>query len=59
MKGIYLYTANDSLTHYVGGRPIIHKDSITASYYYLDSHATRKREENRVGLEGFFSYKTI
>ncbi|KAL2207841.1 hypothetical protein CC79DRAFT_1368699 [Sarocladium strictum] len=31
--------------------------TITASHYSLDSHAARKREPNRVGLDGFFSYR--
>lgn len=32
------------------------RTTITASHYSLDSHAARKREPGRVGLDGFFSY---
>ncbi len=39
------------------GRPAIHRTSITASHYALDSHAVRKREPRRVHLDGFFSYR--
>ncbi|MEI7767040.1 MAG: FAD-dependent oxidoreductase [Phycisphaerae bacterium] len=58
MQGRHLFTAHDALPIAPGLRPPIHADSITASHYALDSHATRKREANRVHLEGFFSYKT-
>jgi hypothetical protein len=34
----------------------VYKDSITASHYALDSHAHRKREPNRVHLDGFLSH---
>jgi hypothetical protein len=55
MKGKYIFTANDALPT-KDGRPPIHKDSITASHYALDSHAVRKREPGRAHLDGFLSY---
>ncbi len=58
MKGLYLFKAQDALPFRNNERPEIHKDSITASHYSLDSHACRKREPNRVHLEGFFNIKT-
>ncbi|KAL6849595.1 hypothetical protein ACO1O0_009136 [Amphichorda felina] len=36
--------------------PLVHRTSITASHYALDSHAVRRREPGRAHLEGFFSY---
>lgn len=39
-------------------RPPVHADSITASHYFLDSHAVRKREEGKISLDGIFSYPT-
>lgn len=56
LEGTYLFTANDVLPETSGGRPRVLEQSITASHYALDSHATRKREEGRVHLEGFFSH---
>lgn len=58
MKGQYVFKAQDALSTEKTERPPIHKDSITASHYSLDSHACRKREPNRVHLEGFFNIKT-
>lgn len=49
MKGRYIFTAHDSLPG-KDGKPPLHKDSITASHYPLDSHAARKRERGRVHL---------
>jgi hypothetical protein len=40
-------------------RAPIHKDSITASHYAIDSHAVRKREPNRVHLDGFLGLALI
>ena len=56
--GEYLFTAHDVLPVKTGSRPPVHRDSITASHYALDSHAVRKREANRVHLDGFFSWPT-
>lgn len=57
--GEHVFTAHDALPlRKSSGRPPIYKDSITASHYELDSHAVRKREPNRVHLDGFFSYPT-
>jgi len=58
IEGEYLFTAHDSIPTQPDGRPPIHKTSITASHYALDSHAVRKREPGRVHLDGFFSYPT-
>ena len=55
MEGKYIFTANDALPT-KSGRPPVHKDSITASHYALDSHAVRKREPGRAHLDGFLSY---
>ena len=53
--GEYLFTAHDALS--MRGKPE-HMTSITASHYALDSHAVRKRELDRIHLDGFFSYRT-
>lgn len=55
MEGEYLFTARDALPVKPNGRPPVHRNSITASHYPLDSHAVRKREPGRVHLDGFFS----
>lgn len=57
-EGMYFFTAKDALPVAEGQRPPLHKESITASHYALDSHAARKREEGRVHLDGFISYPT-
>lgn len=57
-EGMYFFTAKDALPVAVDKRPPLHVNSITASHYALDSHATRKREEGRVHLDGFISYPT-
>lgn len=60
IMGEYLFTAHDALPiDGIAGnhRPPVHRDSITASHYHLDSHACRKREPDRIALEGFFSLK--
>ncbi|GAA4311762.1 FAD-dependent oxidoreductase [Compostibacter hankyongensis] len=58
MRGRYFFTAGDARPEQPGKRPPLHKDSITASHYAIDSHAVRKREEGRVHLDGFLSYGT-
>lgn len=58
MKGRYFFTANDALPTSEGGRPPLHKSSITASHYSVDSHGVRKREAGRVHLDGYLSYTT-
>lgn len=55
-EGVYFFTAKDAIPVFEGGRPPIHKTSITASHYALDSHAVRKREKGRIHLDGFLSY---
>ena len=55
-EGEYFFTANDALGRFPGERPVVHKSSVTASHYMLDSHAVLKREKGRVHLDGFFSY---
>ncbi len=57
-EGEYFFTAKDAIPVSEGKRPPLHATSITASHYALDSHAVRKREEDRVHLEGFLSYPT-
>ncbi|HYG74267.1 MAG TPA: FAD-dependent oxidoreductase [Planctomycetota bacterium] len=58
IEGEYLFTAHDSLPVTKTGRPPLHASSITASHYAIDSHAIRKREPNRVHLDGFLSHAT-
>lgn len=55
-EGLYFFTANDATAVAPGKRPIVHSSSITASHYALDSHAVRKRETEKVHLDGFLSY---
>jgi hypothetical protein len=57
-EGMYFFTAQDALPVSPGRRPPLHASSITASHYALDSHAVRKRENNRIHLDGFLSYPT-
>jgi len=56
IMGEYLFTAHDTLPVSKGGRPPVHRDSITASSYNLDSHAVRKREAGMLNLDGIFSW---
>jgi hypothetical protein len=58
IEGEHLFIAHDALPMKENSRPPIYADSITASHYSLDSHAVRKREPDRVHLDGFFSYPT-
>lgn len=58
-EGLYFFTANDALPVAMGQRPPIHRQSIAASHYALDSHAVLKREEGRAHLEGFFGYESV
>lgn len=58
IMGEYLFTAHDALPVTPGGRPPVHADSVTAASYNLDSHAVRKREQDRVNLDGIFSWPT-
>lgn len=58
LEGINLFKAGDALPVGINSRPPLHKSSVTASHYALDSHAVRKREPGRVHLDGFFSYPT-
>lgn len=62
MKGMHFFLAQDALPvgapKNMDARPPIYKNSITSSHYALDSHAVRKREPNRVHLDGFLSYHT-
>jgi len=56
LEGTYFFTANDALPQAKDERPPVHSSSITASHYALDSHAVRKREPERIHLDGFFSH---
>lgn len=55
-EGCYFFTTKDALPIAIGQRPPLHRASITASHYALDSHAVLKREEGKVHLDGFISY---
>ena len=57
-EGVYFFTAKDALPVSPGMRPPLHRTSVTASHYALDSHAARKREPGRAHLDGFISYPT-
>jgi hypothetical protein len=57
-EGMYFFTAADAIPVAAGSRPPVHPTSITASHYALDSHAVRKREPNKIHLDGFLSYPT-
>jgi len=59
IEGEHLFTAHDSIPVQPGARPPLHASSITASHYAIDSHAVRKREPDRVHLDGFLSYPTL
>jgi hypothetical protein len=59
IMGEYLFTAHDARPADLAKRPPIHRNSITASHYALDSHAVRKREPRRSHLDGFFSYRSM
>lgn len=56
IMGEHLFTAHDAIPVNNQARPPLHASSITASHYALDSHAVRKREAERVHLDGFFSH---
>jgi hypothetical protein len=57
-EGMYFFTAKDATAVAAGARPTVHSSSITSSHYALDSHAVRKREPNKIHLDGFLSYPT-
>ena len=59
IEGEYFFTAHDAIPIADGKRPPIHSTSITSGHYALDSHAVRKREPDKVNLEGFISYGTV
>ena len=58
MDGVYHFTANDALPVKKDERPPIFNTSITSGHYSVDSHGVRKREKDRVHLDGFISYGT-
>lgn len=58
-EGMYFFTANDAIEVLPGSRPPLHRESVTASHYALDSHAVLKRENGRVHLDGFFGYESV
>jgi hypothetical protein len=55
-EGMYFFTVKDATEVAPGQRPPVHTSSVTASHYAFDSHAVRKREPNRIHLDGFLSY---
>lgn len=75
ITGTYLFTALDAMAPEdipdaydimagrkepsSGNRAPVKPDSITASHYAIDSHAVRKREPNRVHLDGFLGLSRI
>lgn len=56
-ENTYFFTANDAIPVPGSVRPPVHRTSITASHYALDSHGCHKREEGRIALDGFLSVK--
>ncbi len=57
-EGLYFFTANDAIIDPATGKAPLHKNSITASHYNLDSHAHHKRERGHIHLDGFLTYDT-
>lgn len=55
-EGLYFFTTKDATEVAPGKRPPLHVSSVTASHYAFDSHGVRKREPNKVHLDGFLSY---
>ncbi|TVS09431.1 MAG: FAD-dependent oxidoreductase [Planctomycetaceae bacterium] len=58
IRGHYTFTAHDSVPAPDSPRPPIHRGSVTASHYPIDSHSVRKREPDRYHLDGFMSFGT-
>lgn len=56
--GEAMFLAHDALPVTPDGRPPVHRTSVAASHYPVDSHAVRKREPGRVHLDGFVSVHT-
>lgn len=56
--GEAIFLAHDALPVTPDGRPPIHRTSVAASHYPVDSHAVRKREPGRAHLDGFVSVHT-
>jgi hypothetical protein len=52
------FLAHDALPVKPDGRPPVHRTSVAASHYPVDSHAVRKREMGRAHLDGFVSVHT-
>ena len=58
MVGEYHFKAMDAYTQSKDERPPVHRFSVTAGHYSIDSHGVRKREKDRIHLDGFISYGT-
>jgi hypothetical protein len=58
IAGEATFLAHDALPVTPNGRPPVHRASIAASHYPVDSHAVRKREPGRAHLDGFVSVHT-
>lgn len=56
LRSLFTFTSRDALP--APGEARVYKHSVTSSHYALDSHAVRKREPGRVGLDGLVSYRT-
>lgn len=56
--GESMFLAHDALPVIHDGRPPVHRASVAASHYPVDSHAVRKREPGRAHLDGFVSVHT-
>lgn len=56
--GETMFLAHDALPVMQDGRPPVHRSSVAASHYPVDSHAVRKREPGRAHLDGFVSVHT-
>ena len=55
IAGEATFLAHDALPVATGQRPPLHPSAIAASHYQIDSHAVRKREPDRVNLDGFIA----
>lgn len=51
--GLYDFSAHDAIVKPGAARTAIHPSTITAAHYAIDSHALRKREPGKRGLDGF------
>ncbi|HWQ53216.1 MAG TPA: FAD-dependent oxidoreductase [Bryobacteraceae bacterium] len=59
IAGEYDFSAHDAMVAPGARRTVIHPDTITAAHYPIDSHALRKREPEKLALDGFLALPHI